>query len=248
MKTTLSAAFAPAKGTMANAASVINFAAARNQMLRTDDRPVPRLQCIRFPSVVPDLALMPVPQCELRDPRRERGQHYTGQRNEKQSREESRNVELEARQQNLIGETGNGSSGTSDEFRDDGADQRQSRRDPQAGEEVWQRTRHAQAHQRLPPARSIQAEEIGKPGVDAAQAERGVRNDRKQRHDGGADHQRNLRVVDPDDDERRDGDDGSDLEQYRVGKEARLDYPALHEHERDRHTENDSRSERGERN
>ena len=41
--------------------------------------------------------------------------------------------------------------------------------------------------------------------------------------------ERDPRVLDPDDDERRDRDDRRHLQQHRVGKEAHLDPPALHE-------------------
>ena len=54
-------------------------------------------------------------------------------------------------------------------------------------EEIGQRARDAQPPQRLQPARPVHAEQADEAGVDAAQAERGVGDDRKQRHDRGAD-------------------------------------------------------------
>ena len=51
----------------------------------------------------------------------------------------------------------------------------------------------------------------------------------------GAQHERQPRVLDPDDDERRDGDDRRHLQQHRVGKQAHLDPAALRTNsERDR--------------
>ena len=93
------------------------------------------------------------------------------------------------------------------------------------------------------PAR-FHAEQVHQSRIDAAQAERGVGNDGKQCHHGGADGQGHLRVLDQDDDQRRNRHDRRHLQQNRVRKEALLDRAALHEHEGDQHADDDSRDER----
>src|SRR5690348_11087647 len=102
------------------------------------------------------LARMPVAEREPRGKRGRQRKHYTGRRDQKQSGEKPRDVELQSGDQNLIGEPGNGSSGARDEFRNDGADQRQARRDPQAREEIRQRAGHAQAREGLPAAGAVE--------------------------------------------------------------------------------------------
>ena len=72
-------------------------------------------------------------------------------------------------------------------------------------------------------ARAAHPEEVEQARVDAAQPERRVGDDREDRDDDRAQHQRDPRVLDPDDDQRRDRDDRRHLQQDRVGKEARLD-------------------------
>ena len=82
------------------------------------------------------------------------------------------------------------------------------------------------------------------PGVDCAQAHGGIRDDREDRDDGGANDQRALGVLDKNDDERRDRDDRRHLEDDRVGKKAALDDRALHEQESDQSADGDRQRKR----
>ena len=72
--------------------------------------------------------------------------------------------------------------------------------------------------------------------VGRAQAQRRVGEDRKEGDDGGQDQHRALGIVeaDPDQDQRRDGDDGRDLKRHRVGEERAFDRAALGEERRER--------------
>ena len=95
------------------------------------------------------------------------------------------------------------------------------------------------AHQRLQAAGAVHAEQVEEAGIDAAQADGGVGNDGKDRDHRCAHGEREMRILDENDDQRRDRDDRGDLEQHRVREEALLDDAALHEQERDQCPEHD---------
>src|SRR5438477_10820666 len=75
------------------------------------------------------LALVRATQGEPRRQRGKQGEHYTGRGDEKQSRKQPRDVELQSGKQNLVGEARGRTAGPGDEFGDDRADQRQAGRD-----------------------------------------------------------------------------------------------------------------------
>ena len=122
---------------------------------------------------------MPARQRAPRDPYGDCEQRDAGERNQEQRRKEPRYVELEAGEQDLIGKPRAASTRSRDEFGDDRTDKGKAARDPQAAEEVRQRARDAQAHEDLPPRCAAQPEQLEQGRIDAAQAERRVRNDRK---------------------------------------------------------------------
>ncbi len=74
-------------------------------------------------------------------------------RDQEQRGEHARDFELEAGLQDLVGEAGAAAAGAGDELGHHRADQRQAAGDAQPAEEVRQRARDAQVHQRLQPRR-----------------------------------------------------------------------------------------------
>ena len=106
---------------------------------------------------------------------------------------------------------------------------------------------HAQVPQRLPARRAMQPEQVDEVVVGTVEAQRGVGEDRKERDDPCAEHERHVRVVDVDQDERRDRDDRRHLQHDRIREEAKLDPLRLREEERERDASGDRRPERQER-
>ena len=84
------------------------------------------------------------------------------------------------------------------------------------------RARYTQPEQRLHAARTVHGEIALQVRVDAAQAQRGVGDDGKQRNQPRAQHQRRRGVLDPDDDQRRHRDDRCHLQQHRIRETARF--------------------------
>ena len=168
-------------------------------------------------------------------------QDDAGGGDEKQRCEHAGDVEFEARLQDLVSETGAPATRAGHGFGHDRADQRKAARDAQPCEEIRKGARDAQANERLQAARLVDGEEVLQARVDGAKPERGVRDDREQRHQRGAEDQRHLRVLDQDDDERRDRHHRGHLQHDRIGEQAALDGPALHEeegrHDSDHHGE-----------
>src|SRR6185437_5278525 len=193
------------------------------------------------------LAFVPPRQRNARQTCRRDKKHHAGRRYQHERRKKPRNVELDAREQDLVREAGALATGPRDEFGDDSADQRETACDAQAAEEVRQRARHAQSPQRLPAGGAGEPEKVEQAAIDAAQAERRVGDDREDRHDDGAKHQGLARIVHPDDDERCDRYDRRHLQQDRVGEKAHLDPAALHEKQRGRHAEERRECQRGQR-
>ena len=154
---------------------------------------------------------------------------------------------MHSRKQYLVGESRALPSGSGDELGDDRADQRKTARDPQAAEEIRQRTGNAQTEQDLPAGRPAHPEQVEEPMVDAAQAERRVGDDREEGDDDRAQDERDARVVHPDDDERRDGDDRRHLQQHGVGEKAHFDPSALHEEQRHQRSDDGRDRQGGER-
>ena len=87
-------------------------------------------------------------------------QRDAGERDEEERREHARDVELEARLQDFVGEPGAAAAGAGDELGDHRADQRQPAGNAQAAEEIRQRARDAQPPQRLQPPCPVHAEQI----------------------------------------------------------------------------------------
>src|SRR5271154_2181699 len=139
-----------------------------------------------FSSFPRDGAVVPRPKRQFRKPDGDQEQRYSGKRDQEQRREHARNFKLVAGLQNLIGEPGVAAAGAGDEFRHQRADQCEAGGYPQAREEVRQRARNPQVDQILQTRRPIDGEQILVSGVDAAQAHGGVRDDGKDRDDGGA--------------------------------------------------------------
>src|SRR5262249_58335126 len=110
-----------------------------------------------------------------------------------------------------------------------GQTRRTAARNAQARENIWQRARDAQVEKALQAGRTVDGEQDAVPLVHAAQTDGGIRDDGKERDDGGTDDQRALGVLHQNDDERRDRDDRRYLQNDGVGKEAALDDRALHE-------------------
>ncbi len=186
---------------------------------------------------------MPLAERQLGQHDHEREQAHAGQRDQQEGCEHARDVELEAGLQDLVGEAGAAAAGAGDELGDHRPDQREAARDAQAAEEIGQRAWDAQPPQRLQSAGLVHAEQAHQPRVDAAQPQCGVGNHRKEGDDGGADRERHLGVFHQDDDQRRDRDNGSHLQQHRIGEKAHLDGAALHEQERDQRAQQDGDDE-----
>ena len=144
-------------------------------------------------------------------------------RDQQQGREHARDAQLVARFEDAVSQPRLGAAGAGDELGDHRADQRQAARDAQAREEIRHRRRQLQVQQRLPPARPVEAEQVDQIVVGRVQPDRGVGQDREEGDDPGADQQRQLDVVDPDDDQRRDRHDRRHLQDHRIGEERRLD-------------------------
>ena len=115
----------------------------------------------------------------------------------KQRGEEPRDVELESRLEDLVGEARAVTAGAGDELRDYRADQREPAGDAQAAEEVRRGARDAQPHERLQRVALLIRNRSARPRVHAPQAERRVGDDREDRDDRRAQHQRDLRVLRP---------------------------------------------------
>ncbi len=101
--------------------------------------------------------------------------------------------------------------------------------------------------QRLPAAGAVELEQIEEVVVGAPEPLRGVRQDREERDDPGADEQRRLRRRRVDEDQRRDGDDRRHLQDHRIGIERQLDPARLrHQHgERDAADQRDAERDEG---
>ena len=101
-------------------------------------------------SVVREFAGVPRAERELASARPSAtNKRDAGERDQKQGREHARDVELEARLQDLVGQARARAAGAGDELGHHRADQREAAGDAQAAEEIRQRARDAQAQQRL---------------------------------------------------------------------------------------------------
>ena len=149
--------------------------------------------------------------------------HDAGRRDQHQGGEHARDFQLVARFEDAPGQPRGVAAGPGHELRHHRADQRQAARDAQPAQEVRQRRRQAQIDQGAPATGAVELEQVEQVAVDGAQAEDGVRQDGEEGHQPGADQQRQLDVVGPHDDQRRDRHDRRDLQDDRIGKERELD-------------------------
>ena len=166
---------------------------------------------------------------------------------QEQRREQARDRQPIAGFQDAEGEPGLGAAGAGDELGNDGADQRKTAADPEAGEKIGQGGRHSQVQQRLPRRRAVQPEQRQEVPVGAVQSDRGVRHDRKERDDPGADQERQKRLAHPDDDQGRDRHDRRHLQDHRIGEEAQLEKARAREQQRDGAAKQCRRGERRQR-
>jgi hypothetical protein len=97
---------------------------------------------LRRQSLARQFAFVPARKRKPRQPRREREQRDAGKRDQHQRGEETRNVELDAGEQDLVREARGPAAGAGNEFRHHRANQCETARDAHAREEVRQRRRH----------------------------------------------------------------------------------------------------------
>src|SRR5574343_80853 len=166
------------------------------------------------------------------------------QGDEGQGCEQTWNVELVTRLQDLIGQPRLRATGTRYKLGHDGADQGQTAGDAPAGQHIGQGAGQPQAPECLQAAGPLQAEVVAQARRHATKAHRGVGDDGKQGDDRGADHQGRLRFFDPNDDQGGNGHDGGDLQQDGVRQQGGFQPKALN-HQKGQQRPQNNRTDKG---
>ena len=166
------------------------------------------------------------------------------QRDQQQRREHARDLQPVAGFEDAVRKPRRAAAGAGDELGNHRADQRKPAGDLQAAEEIRQRGGQAQIAQGLPAARAVELEQVDQIMVGRVEPEDRVRQDREERHDPGADQQRQVDVADPDDDQRRDRDDRRHLQDHRIGEQRFLQPLRLREDDRERDADRDRGDQR----
>ena len=131
------------------------------------------------------------------------------------------------------------------ELADDGANRRQAAGDLGSGQHVGHGVGDAQLAHDLPAAGVVHGEQVQQVGVDRGQAGGGVGDDREERDDEGDGHHPLEAVADPQNDERRDGDDGHGLQEDGVRVQAAGDDSGLGEEQGDEEAGDETQQEPG---
>ncbi|MPL60723.1 hypothetical protein SDC9_06284 [bioreactor metagenome] len=158
-----------------------------------------------------------------------------GERNEDKRREHPRDVQPVSRLEDAEGQARADTAGARDIFRHHRPDQAQPAGDAQTAEEIGQRRRDLQIAQPLPAGGAIDPVQVAQVVVGRVQPERGVRQDREEGDDPGAEQEPRQPVVDIDEDQRRDRDDRGDLQDHCEGVKTHLGPAAETEEHRKPH-------------
>ena len=187
---------------------------------------------------------MPAAQQQVGQQRQHEIDRDAGGGDQHQGGEHARDAELVAGFEDAVGEARGAAAGAGHELGHHRADQGEAAGDAQAAQEVRQCGGQAQVDQRLPAAGAVELEQRQQVAVDRAQAEHGVGQDREERHQPGADQQREIDVVGPGNDQRRDGHDRRHLQDDGVGKEREFYPPRQREQDRQQAADDDRRRQR----